>query len=107
MPVFEADNEPAQTQTENRAVPVDGDKTALVDSYATAVVNDEGRTASGYSAAAKPIQHKVSDLSMTLERQSHIVSCNAVTAWLFHMVNSCFAWTPFQSCAVFVGVFHS
>ena len=101
------DSQPAQTWTESRALPVDGDKIALVDSYATAVVTDEGRTASGYSAAAEPIQHKVSDLSMTLEHQSNIVSFSAVTAWLFHTVNSCFAWAPLQSFAVFVGVIHS
>ena len=107
MPVYEAGSQPAQTWIESRALPVDGDKTALVDSYATAGVNDKGRTASGYSAAAEPIQHKVSDLSMTLEHQSHIVSCHAVTAWLCHTVNRCFAWAPFQSCAVFVGVIQS
>lgn len=66
-----------------------------MDNYAAAVVNDEGRTASGYSAAAEPIQHKVSDLSVILEHQSHIVSYNAVITWLFHTVNSCFCLDAF------------
>ena len=67
MPRCEADSQPAQTWTESRGLPVDGDKTALVDSYAAAVVNDKGRTASGFAAAAESIQRKVSDLSMILE----------------------------------------
>ena len=107
MPVHAADSRSAQTWTESRGLPVDSGKTAILDSYAAAVVNDEGRTASGFSAAAEPIQHKVSDLSVILEHQSHIVSYNAVTAWLFHTVNSCLAWAPFQPCTVCVGVVQS
>ena len=61
-------------------LPVDDDKTALVDRDATALISDAGRTASSNFAALEPIRHKVSDLSMTLEYQSHIPSCRALTA---------------------------
>lgn len=73
----------------SRGLAVDGDKTALLDRYAAAVINFESRSSAGNSIAAEPIQYKVSVLSMTLERQFCIVSCKVITAWLFHTGNTC------------------
>ena len=81
---------------------VDGDKAALMDRYA--VINGESSNAAGNSTAAEPsIQHKVSVLSMTLERQSCIVSCKAMNYSLgcfTQLTPAGFAWAPFQSCIV-------
>lgn len=73
----------------NLGLAVVGSKTALVDKYATAVIHGEGKNAASNSAAAKPIQHKVSITSMTLERDFCVVSRKAITACLFHTVNTC------------------
>ena len=97
---------------ESRGLPVDGAKATLVDRYTAVVINDAGTTASDISAAAEPIQSKVSHLSMTaLEHESHYVPYKAVTAWLFHKVNTCRCCAgafkgSFQSCAMLVAVLH-